>query len=68
MCLVCYVPSWLRAEFAMCRVVPQSACRMDPFFSAASYREDIYSFAVNTKNIVIECNENISIFTSAKHE
>ena len=30
--------------------------------------EDIYSFAVNTINIVIECNENISIFTSAKHE
>ena len=32
------------------------------------YIEDIYSFAVNTINIVIECNENISIFTSAKHE
>ena len=32
------------------------------------YIEDIHSFAVNTKNIVIECNENISIFTSAKHE
>ena len=30
--------------------------------------EDIYSFAVNTINIVIECNENISIFTSVKHE
>ena len=30
--------------------------------------EDIYSFAVSTINIVIECNENISIFTSAKHE
>ena len=30
--------------------------------------EAIYSFAVNTINIVIECNENISIFTSAKHE
>ena len=30
--------------------------------------EDIYSFAVNTINIVIECNESISIFTSAKHE
>ena len=27
--------------------------------------EDIYSFAVNTINIVIECNENTSIFTSA---
>ena len=27
------------------------------------YVEDIYSFAVNTINIVIECNENISIFT-----
>ena len=26
------------------------------------YREDIYSFAVDTINIVIECNENISIF------
>ena len=24
MCRVCYVPSWLYAEFAMCRVVPQS--------------------------------------------
>ena len=24
MCRVCYVPSWLCAEFAMCRVVPQS--------------------------------------------
>ena len=32
------------------------------------YIEDIYSFAVNAINIVIECNENISIFTSAKHE
>ena len=32
------------------------------------YIKDIYSFAVNTINIVIECNENISIFTSAKHE
>ena len=30
--------------------------------------EDIYIFAVNTINIVIECNENISIFTSAKHD
>ena len=30
--------------------------------------EDIYSFAVNTINIVIEWNENISIFTSAKHK
>ena len=30
--------------------------------------KDIYSFAVNTINIVIEWNENISIFTSAKHE
>ena len=30
--------------------------------------EDIYSLAVNTINIVMECNENISIFTSAKHE
>ena len=32
------------------------------------YIEDINSFAVNTKNIFIECNENISIFTSAKYE
>ena len=32
------------------------------------YIEDIYSFAVNTINIVIEWKENISIFTSAKHE
>ena len=32
------------------------------------YIEDIYSFAVNTINIVIEWNENISIFTSAKHK
>ena len=32
------------------------------------YIEDIYSFAVNTINIVIECNENISVITSAKHE
>ena len=30
--------------------------------------EDIYSFAVNTINIVVEWNENISIFTSVKHE
>ena len=30
--------------------------------------EHMYSFAVKTINIVIECNENISIFTSAKHE
>ena len=36
--------------------------------TTGEYREDIYSFAVNTINIVIECNENISIFTSAKHE
>ena len=27
-----------------------------------------YSFPVNTLDIFIECNENISIFTSAKHE
>ena len=33
-----------------------------------AYIEDIYSFAVNTINIVIACNENISIFTTAKHE
>ena len=32
------------------------------------YIEDIHSFAVNTINIVIECNENICIFMSAKHE
>ena len=32
------------------------------------YIEDIYSFAVNTINIVIECNENISIYTNAKHK
>ena len=32
------------------------------------YIEDIYSFEVNTRNICMECNENISIFTSAKHE
>ena len=32
------------------------------------YIEDIYSLAVNTINIVIKCNENISIFTNAKHE
>ena len=32
------------------------------------YIEDIYSFVVNTINIFIECNENISIFMSAKHE
>ena len=32
------------------------------------YVEDIYSFVVNTINIFIECNENISIFTSAKYE
>ena len=30
--------------------------------------EDIYSFAVNTINIFIEGNANISIFTRAKHE
>ena len=28
--------------------------------------EDTYSFAVNTINIVIECNENINIFTRWK--
>ena len=32
------------------------------------YIEDIYSFAVNTINIFIECNENIIIFMSAKQE
>ena len=32
------------------------------------YIEDVHSFAVNTINIVIECNENICSFTSAKHE
>ena len=32
------------------------------------YIKDIYSLAVNTINIVIEFNENISILTSAKHE
>ena len=42
-----------------------------PFYFIVDYGkyiEDIYSFAVNTINIVIECNENISIFMSAKHE
>ena len=38
------------------------------FFQNSKYIEDIYSFAVNTINIVIECKENISIFTSAKHK
>ena len=37
-------------------------------YRSASSVKDIYSLAVNTINIVIECNENISIFTSAKHE
>ena len=32
------------------------------------YIKAIYSFSVNTINIVIECNENISIFTSATHK
>ena len=32
------------------------------------YIEDIYSFVVNSKNIFIEWNENISIFTSVKHK
>ena len=30
--------------------------------------EDIHSFSVNIINIFIECNENIVIFMSAKHE
>ena len=38
------------------------------FMYCLMYIEDIYSFAVNTINIVIECNEDISIFASAKHE
>ena len=29
---------------------------------------EIYSFAVNTINIFIKCNENISILTSAEQE
>ena len=37
------------------------------FCHSPNYRENIYSFAVNTINIFIECNENM-IFTSAKHE
>ena len=43
-------------------------------FSPSIYRQCVlvsttpYIFAVNTINIVIEYNENISIFTSAKHE
>ena len=41
------------------------------FLGKQQYIEDIYSFVVNTKenalNIFIECNENISIFMSAKH-
>ena len=37
-------------------------------YRPASSVKDIYSLAVTTINIVIECNENISIFTSAKHE
>ena len=35
-------------------------------FKLEMYIEDIYSFAVNAINI-FECNENIGIFTSAKH-
>ena len=41
---------------------------IDTTFIFTRYIEDIYSFAVNTINIVIEYNKNISIFTSAKHE
>ena len=41
---------------------------IDTTFIFTRYIGDIYSFAVNTIHIVIECNENISIFTSAKHE
>ena len=37
-------------------------------FTPNIWISSIYSFAVNTINIVIEWNENISIFTSAKHE
>ena len=37
--------------------------------SALKYIKDIYnSFAVNTINIFIKCNENISMFTGAKHK
>ena len=36
-----------------------------PWSEMHEYIEDIYSFAVNTINIVIEWNENISIFMSA---
>ena len=35
---------------------------IDTTFIFTRYIEDIYSLAVNTINIVIECNENISIF------
>ena len=43
-------------------------CNIHHSLDFAKLIEDIYSFAVNTINIVIECNKNISIFMSAKHE
>ena len=38
----------------------------DNIYGIHSKRVDIYSYGVNTINIFIECNKNISIFTS-KH-
>ena len=42
-------------------------CKILGHLSYCEYSEG-YSFAVNTINIFIECNENISIFTIVKHK
>ena len=76
------VGRWLNERFNICTgtllykmIQIQDILKVDPSSVVSTHKcvhyieiEDIYSFAVNTINIVIGCNENISIFTSAKHE
>ena len=46
------------------RNLPSNTIRYSTIIhSREKYIEDIYSFAVNTINIVIECNENIIVFS-----
>ena len=60
-------PYYVPGELSMIRIFISEPV-VATLYRRHVYIEVIYSFAVNTKNIFIECNENISIFTSAKHE
>ena len=56
----CYLAVQLLSATVLCEL------HVIPYTSY--YIEDFYSFVMNTINIFIACNENISIFMSVKHE